>query len=370
MQFLIANDIPSPWREPVFERVHRSFGGDVRVVYFKENEKRRLWTFAMGDYPKTILPGWTVTTRGTERFLNPGIVPLLWRERPKAAMIIANIKDPTALLALATCRCLRIPVALLDDSWHGRDRDINGLQRKARSVFYNAFGEAFIGASRQTLAMFRTYNPRIRDEQCFLSHLVADNEYFERRLAGRCPVRDFDLLFAGRIVAVKNPGFFARVCAGVKQRRGRCRVLIMGEGEASLKAEMRAIFDEAGVEYGFAGFIPHADLPDYYARARLLLLPTSGDCWGVVLNEAMVAGTPVLTTDLTAAAGELVLHEDNGCILPLELRAWVEAAVRLLDDGERWEAFSRRARARVAEFDFDRAAQGIVDALRFLSSRA
>jgi hypothetical protein len=48
---------------------------------------------------------------------------------------------------------------------------------------------------------------------------------------------------------------------------------------------MKEIFEQHGVSAEFADFIPHAALPDYYAQCRLLLLSTSGDCWGVVINE-------------------------------------------------------------------------------------
>jgi glycosyltransferase involved in cell wall biosynthesis len=216
--------------------------------------------------------------------------------------------------------------------------------------------------------MFRHYNPHIRDEQCFLSHLVADNDYFEGSLAGRVIDRTFDVMFSGRIVAVKNPVFFAQVCGAIKARLGRCRVLIIGEGESALKAEMRSIFDQRGVTYEFAGFIPHVELPDYYARARLLFLPTSGDCWGVVINEAMIAGTPVLTTNWTAAAGELVRHDQNGFVLPLDVEAWTSAACGLLADEARWRRFSELARVDVRGFNYEKAAAGIVAALQFLRS--
>jgi glycosyltransferase involved in cell wall biosynthesis len=198
---------------------------------------------------------------------------------------------------------------------------------------------------------------------------VADNDFFEQRLAGRPIERRFDILFSGRIVAVKNPRFFAEVCAALKARLGQCRVLIIGEGEASLKAEMREVFDRGGVTYEFAGFIRHEELPDYYAQARLLLLPTAGDCWGVVINEAMIAGTPVITTEWTAAAGELVRHEQNGYVLPFDVNAWAAAAADLLTDPARWEAFSRRARETVREFNYDNAAAGILAAFAYLENQ-
>lgn len=369
MDYLIITDIPTPWREPVYERVHEKLGGAVQVAYFKNNEKRRLWTFKMGRHPKTILRAITLTTGNSERFCNPGIVPLLLHLRPRVALVWGGLKDPSSWMALALCRLLGTKIALLNDNWLGRDRDAGHLRRWARRIVYNRFGDAFVGASRRTLEMFQYYNNRILDEQCFLSHLVADNDYFEQQLAGRRLERRFDVMFSGRLVKVKNPAFFAEVCAGIKHRLGTCRVLVIGEGDAGLKAEMRDILQQHGVSVEFAGFIPHADLPDYYAQSRLLLLPTSGDCWGVVLNEAMVAGTPVITTEWTAAAGELVLHERNGYVLPFDVQAWVSAASELLSSDSKWESFSQCARQTVKEFNYDRAAAGILAAFLYLANK-
>jgi len=369
MEHLILSDIPTPWREPVFDRVFHRLRKPVRVVYFGGNEKRRLWNFELGSHPKTILRGLTITLGGGERFFNPGIVPFLIRHRPRTALITASLKDPTAWLALAVCRALGTKIALLEDTWSGRDRGINRLQKWMRRVVYRSFGEAFIGTSRQALALYRHYNSRIKPEQEFLSHLVADNAFFESRLENQSYERRYDVMFSGRIAPVKNPEFFARICAGVKARLGRCRVLIIGDGDEVLKAGMRAIFDSSGVEYSFAGFIPHDKLPEYYAQSRLLLLPTSGDCWGVVINEAMLAGAPVITTDMTAAAGELVLHGQNGYVLPLDVEAWIEAVAGLLSDTVKWDMLSANARSRVQEFNFDREAAGILNAFAYLDGK-
>jgi glycosyltransferase involved in cell wall biosynthesis len=369
MDYLIISDIPTPWREPVFERVYEKLAGTVQVTYFKNNEKRRLWTFDMGKHPKTILKAITLTAGETERFFNPGIVPFLLGQRPRVALVFASLKDPTAWLAVALCRLLGGKIALLDDSWLGRDRGIGRLRRWARQLMFNGFGDAFVGTSRRTLEMFRHYNSRIQDEQCFLSHLVADNDYFEKRLAGRQPERRFDVMFSGRVVKVKNPTFFAQVCVGIKARLGTCRVLVIGGGDADLTGQMKSVFQQHGIEAEFPGFIPHAALPDSYAQSRLLLLPTLGDCWGVVINEAMAAGTPVITTEWTAAAGELVLHERNGFVLPLDVQAWVSAASGLLSNAATWRSFSQCAHETVKEFNYDRAAAGILDAFVYLANK-
>ena len=369
MDYLILSDIPTPWREPVFERVHEKLAGTVQIAYFKNNEKRRLWTFKMGNHPKKILKAITITLGETERFFNPGIVPFLLKQRPRVALVFASIKDPSAWLAVALCRLMGGRIALLDDSWLGRDRDVSGPRRLARQLMYNRFGDAFVGTSLQTLEMFRHYNKRIRNEQCFLSHLVADNDYFEDHLSGSQPERRYDVMFSGRVVKVKNPAFFAQVCAGIKARLGRCRVLVIGGGDGELTAQMKQIFEQHSVEAEFAGFIPHADLPTYYAQSRLLLMPTSGDCWGVVLNEAMIAGTPTITTEWTAAAGELVLHDSNGFVLPLDVQTWVSAACDLLSNESKWRSFSNCAQRTARLFNYDRAAAGILNAFEYLDNK-
>jgi glycosyltransferase involved in cell wall biosynthesis len=340
----------------------------VEIVYFKGNEKRRLWSFQMGSHPKTVLPAWTITTGGTERFFNPGLISLLLNRKPKTVLLFTCMKDPSGWIAMLLCRLIRAKVALLDDTWLGRDRGIGPFQRLARWITYMYLGDAFVGASLQTLNMAKHYNPRISHDQCFLSHLVADNDYFKQRLNGSTIERHYDVLYAGRIAAEKNPVFFAQVCAGIKKQRGECRVLIIGSGRDDLKTGMQAVFDEHGVDYNFAGFISHDKLPKYYAQAKLLFLPTSGDCWGVVINEAMVSGTPVITTEMTAAAGELVLHNENGFILPLQRDAWVNAAVDLLGNEAKWAAFSQKAAAKVQEFNYDNAAEGILASFRYLAS--
>jgi glycosyltransferase involved in cell wall biosynthesis len=366
--YIIISDIPTPWREPVFERVYRKFNGKIDIVYFNNNEKRRLWNFKMGNYPKIILKAITFTTNGTERFFNPELIPLLIKSRPRIAIVFACIKDPSGWIAMSLCKLLGIKVALLDDTWLGRDQGINPIQRMARHIVYKFFGNAFVGTSLQTLVMMKYYNSRISKERCFLSHLVADNEYFESRLNNKKIERRFDVMFSGRIVNIKNPLFFAEVCAKIKSKLGKCSVLIIGEGDETLKIQMQQIFEQYKIYYEFAGFIKHEELPDYYSQAKLLLLPTSGDCWGVVLNEAMVCGLPVITTNMTAAAGELVIDGENGYILPLDSELWAEKICSLLTDEEKYKTFSLKAKEKVSEFTFERAAQGIIDAIKYLEN--
>ena len=363
MKFLLLTDIPAPWREKVFENVHHILGDDFHVAYCGLNEQRRLWKFPHGSHSKQFLRCFRYFLGGGDRFFNPGIIPLLLRQRPKV-VIIFGFKDPTMLLAYIVAKSLGSVVIVFSDTWLGRDKRIGRPQRILRKVIFQYFGDVFLGASQKTLEMYRHYNPEIPSEALFQSSLCADNEFFRNRLKGREIQRSYDIIFSGRIVAGKNPVFLAEVAVKIKQIRGRCRVLLIGEGDQELKVQMFNILKENGVEYHFAGFVAHQNLPDYYAQARLLLLPTSEDCWGVVINEAMISGTPVITTNMTAAAFELVQHRQNGLILPMDQDVWSKEISFLLDTPSILQKYSNRSKEAVSVYSFNNAACGMVDAIQ------
>ncbi len=361
---LLVTDYPAPWREKVYELVHQQLGDAFHVIYCTRREEHRRWSFPLGTHAKTFLHTRTIRTGNKERHLSLGIVPFVLRHRPK--VIIGFSLNPTVLLALLTGRLIGARLIVFSDSWLDRDRDINRLQVVARRLVYTLFADAFLGASLQTLTMFRSYRPSIPEDRLFLSALCADNDFFVRTLQQTPVERSYDLLFCGRISKEKNPLFFAEVAVRLKQRLGACRVLVVGDGDPALREQMLQHMRSGGLDVNYAGFVSHADLPTHYAQARIFLLPTSMDCWGVVLNEAMVSGLPVMTTSSTAASGELVIDGENGYVLPLEVEAWVDAAESVLRDRQKWQRLSEHAQAKVREFSFEKAADGIVASIQRL----
>lgn len=67
----------------------------------------------------------------------------------------------------------------------------------------------------------------------------------------------------------------------------------------------------------FIGFKNQKELFEYYRAADLFVLNSLGDVWGLVINEAMSQGLPVITTDKCIAGIELVKNEENGYIIPV-----------------------------------------------------
>lgn len=66
----------------------------------------------------------------------------------------------------------------------------------------------------------------------------------------------------------------------------------------------------------FEGFKTKEELKCYYQAADLFVFPTREDIWGLVVNEAMANGLPVITTDKCVAGLELIKDGENGYIIP------------------------------------------------------
>ena len=84
----------------------------------------------------------------------------------------------------------------------------------------------------------------------------------------------------------------------------------------------------------FEGFKLKNELEKYYRAADLFVLPTREDIWGLVIQEAMACGLPVISTDKCAAALELIKHGENGYIIPCEDVCLLEEYIQVIISSE------------------------------------
>ena len=133
-KYLIITDIPTPWREPVFERVAARLRGSVEALYFRQNEKRRLWTFDMGRHPRKTLKSFTFTIGSSDASSIPGILTYLLRRRPHVALVFTSFKDPSGWLALLLCRTDGHQDCVAGRQLAGSGWRVGRLQRWARSL--------------------------------------------------------------------------------------------------------------------------------------------------------------------------------------------------------------------------------------------
>ena len=96
----------------------------------------------------------------------------------------------------------------------------------------------------------------------------------------------------------------------------------------------------------FEGFKTKTELAKYYEAADIFVMPTREDIWGLVINEAMSYGLPIVSTDRCGAALELVIDGVNGKIVPVEDSKALAEAIECIINGK-IELMSIKSRERI-----------------------
>jgi glycosyltransferase involved in cell wall biosynthesis len=168
-----------------------------------------------------------------------------------------------------------------------------------------------------------------------------------RRIRAALKLEDSQvLLYVGRLVGEKNLDFLLRAFARIAPQRPQVRLLMVGEGTHRRELQYMAQKLDLGERVLFPGSIPHSEVPHYAAAADLFVFPSLTDTQGLVLVEAMAAGTPAVAVE---APGSIdVLAEGGGVLVPPREEPFAEAMLELLIDRSRRQAMGEQA-VRVAQ---------------------
>jgi len=344
----------SPTRVPVFDALYEILGDEMKMFYptTLEGDRDKKWS-VQAHHPHHLLKArsFAYTLFSMKRYVhfNPDIYSALCRFDPDC-VIIYNF-HPTSLLAWLYTRIHRKKFIVATDGCLKSDRKntpFHFLLRKA--IIPTAV--AAVGTSKGSLDLFNLYADFT--QRYFNCYLCADNARFA---PFRQQPREYDVMFAGQFIERKLPHFFVDVVTEMKKIKPDVSAVLLGDGPQ--RQEVTSRLDALGIRYRYAGFLPREELPLVYASARVLLFPTLLDAYGVVANEALAVGTPVICNDEPGAAGEVVLNGVTGYVLPLDAKVWAERAIELLTHPERYRQISDAGFAHVQKYTFEAAAQGL-----------
>jgi len=151
----------------------------------------------------------------------------------------------------------------------------------------------------------------------------------------------------GRMAPEKNLTLAVRAFDALRAVQPDARLLFVGDGPA------RAALQAARPEFIYAGMRSGEDLAAHYASADLFLFPSTTETFGNVTTEALASGLPVVGFNYAAAA-QWVRSGENGWLVPLGDEAgFIQAAQRLAADAALRRRLAARARASVADADWD-----------------
>ena len=354
---IVVNE-PPPYRIPVFNLIARNPQISLQVIFCCRREPNRLWDLPPIAFDHVFLRERIRTVQGRYIHNNPDVWLALSRFRPD--VVLGNGFNPTHLYAFAWTRLMRRAYIAMTDGTLQSEQSLSALHVRLRRYVYQRAG-AFIAASQGGLALYRSY--QVPAARCFRSCLAVDNARFNPH--GLDEVKTWDFIFSGRLEAGKHPGFAMDVALQCARSLGRQMTLLYvgsGSEEAAFRARAETLGRELSVH--FHGFARQDELPQLYRSAKIFLFPTRADVWGVVANEACAAGLPVIVSPHAGVANELVVDGHNGHVRPLDIQAWTDCALELLENPDRLRAMGERSLLLVKPYCFESAAEGITDAAR------
>lgn len=279
--------------------------------------------------------------------------------------------------AVLACRRFGVPVLARGDSHLGSPRSLAWSMAK-RCLYPHLLGrlDGFLAVGARSDAYLRYY--RVSPYRIFSAQHVIDCERFAAaqkntrsdaatlRARLHIPESAAVVLFVGRLIPWKRLPDLIMALAQC-QEQPTPTLLVVGDGPERERWQTLAVAQRVPVV--FAGFVNQAALPSYYRLADLMVLPSDGnETWGLVVNEAIAAGVPVLVSDAVGCADELAIPGLTGGRFPVgDCRAMAVAMREILARGRASYADALAEKARW--FSPDHAAAGIVSAVTTVKSR-
>jgi glycosyltransferase involved in cell wall biosynthesis len=199
----------------------------------------------------------------------------------------------------------------------------------------------------------------IPEERVTLTPYSVDNEWwFERAgLVNREAVRqswgansgDVVILFCAKLQPWKRPLDLLRAFATAGLPNG----FLVFAGDGPLWAELQAEAEKLGIaaRVRFLGFVNQSQLPDVYASADVMVIPSEYEPFAVVVNEAMCCGCPVIASDRVGAARDLVAPISQELIFPSgDVPALAKVLHQLASEPSQLVDLGRRGRARITSW--------------------
>ncbi len=373
---LLTNIVP-PYRVPVYEALAATPEWTLRVLVSADSEFDRSWPVDARGLDVVRVRSWSirrrVRTRGRGAFdqwvtlqIPIGLLGALRRFGPD--LVISSELGARTLMALLYCKLMRIPLVIW--SYHSRiSATAAGPIRRALRRTLLSRADAVVGMGRQAREFLESLG--VPPGRLFDAPNVCDVDAVEevRTRVGtesRCQSlrrelgsRERIALVAGRLVPMKGHGelleAWGRVPAPVRREWS---LLFVGSGPLFSLIRDAANASAPGEILHVPAVAPD-DLVRFYAASELLVFPSLGDPWGLVVNEAFACARPALCSQLAGCADDLVRPDQNGWLVdPTDADAFarvIEEALTATD----LERLGAGARATAEHFHPERMAGGL-----------
>ena len=333
MKVLFTTNIPSPYRIDFFNELSRYCDLTVAIERKKADDRKEEWTkFKNIQFNIIEMNGINV---GKDTAFCPQIIKIV-KNNDFDIIVVGGYSTPTGMLLIQYLRRHKISFILNCDG--GMKKDIE------RKLIYR-MKKYFISSATYWLSSGKITNE-------YLEHYGANKKYIYnypftsiRNSNIIKPILEDEKNKLKNTIGIKSK--YVVITVGSFIHRKGFDILIRAAQYIKVDVEVIIIGDKPSKEYidiikelnvknvKFVDFMNKEDLELYYQVADIFVLPTREDIWGLVVNEAMAKGLPIITTNKCGAGLELIKDEENGYMVPVEDYKAIAEKINLIIEDEK-----------------------------------
>ena len=374
----IVTNIPRPYRRALFSAVDdrlQANGLQLRVIYTSDPSKhvrRGSGTpAANAGHPEQFVRSMSFRLAYDRVVSIPtGLARALGKLMPAGVVVGGFGTD--AILSARWCRTRRIPLIVWSGAWPGREGAVGRIKSATRRHLVQR-ADAFIAYGTAAAGYLATVGAPT--DRVFYAWNTVDLEGIAgaaREAAARRPqltdkygLAAKNLLYVGTLVESKGLLELISAALAIGAPSSDWALHLVGAGP--LREELESKVRTAGKQshFRFHGLRPESDVAELLGVADGFVLPTKREAWGLVINEAMACGVPVVASPQAGATRDLIEDGVTGFVVDPDDKQKLAATMsRLLTDDPDCERIGQAGGKAVRErASLDRAAEGFVSAI-------
>ena len=271
------------------------------------------------------------------------ICPEVWRVIRSGqydAVLLHGYNYAAYVLAFLAAKSRGIPVLVRTETHLGLHRPPfrQWLRDSVLALAYR-FVDGFLAIGSRNRAYYRMLG--VPEDKIFDVPYTVDNDRFiaaakltereREEVRGRfgLPSDTPVVLYASKFTQRKHADDLVRAMAQLSTEGMRASLLLVGTGE--MEKGLRELASQLGLKnVVFAGFVNQGELPRVLAASDVFVLPAENEPWGLIVNEAMCAGLPVVVGNQVGCVPDLVKDGENGHLVASGDPVGLAAALRSL----------------------------------------
>ena len=371
-------NMPSPYRIPLFNELAKNPNIDLCVYFETGREKNREWKVEHSDLFKyKILSGISLNfARDVYYNINPMIIKELIFNKYDV-IITAGYGSFSTQIAFFIAKFLKIPFILGSGSTINEPRKIRSITLPLAKLIVK-YADAYVAYGTNAKKYLMHLGAPERD--IFISYNTVDTDFFKDKCL-KCGNRknvikkEFEIieenliLYIGQFVERKGIKYLLEAHKKLCDKHNLGLLLI---GNGPQKDELVELCRRENIDgVYFIDFVQKDALPQYYAIADVFVLPSTEEVWGLVINEAMACGLPVISTDKVGASIDLIKHGVNGCVIPAsDVDRLYESLAIILGDSKLKYSMGRASEEIIKDFTVSNGAKRFVRAIDFVCKQS